>query len=108
MNALKISLIFLLLTTGVFAAGPDENGISGRFFNVSVADLLAVHARISGRPIAASAEVKAIQAGINLRLKNEYRADALRRIEQALIEQAGVRISREADGSVSARRVDAK
>lgn len=108
MNALKVSLIFLLLMAGVFAGGPDENGISGRFFNAPVTDLLVVHARISGQPIAASAEVKAIKAGINLSLKNESKAGALRRIEQALLEQAGVQISRETDGSVLARKVGAK
>lgn len=108
MKALTILLTLHLFVSGVLAGTDAGAPVSGRFFNMPVAEVLKVHGQLSGTPIAVPKELKEQKVGLTFTIDKKTKDEALRLIEQVLAEQAGVEIIRAPDGNLVARRIESR
>jgi len=106
MKALTILVMVFLLFLSALASEEAGKPVSGRFFNMPVSAVLKVHGRLSGTPVAVSAELLSKKPGLTFTLNKLPKDEALRVIERELAMQAGVEIVRAPDGTLFARRIE--
>jgi hypothetical protein len=105
MSALKylLAIVMALAVTLPAKAAPDDISLVLTAAPPSV--IINLYEKISGTPIAVADEVNAINTGVNLQIVNQKRDAALKTIEEALDQQAGIEIVHEKDGSLSAHKM---
>ena len=90
----KIFLLILMASLMAFRSFcADEARGNINFENVPVEKVLEVYKPLSGRELVISSDLKGYHPGINLRLSDASKTEALKAIETALLEQAGVVIT---------------
>jgi type II secretory pathway component GspD/PulD (secretin) len=88
----KISLLVLVFSFVSFAAlsADEPESFSYNFKNVPLNQVLDMFKNLSGRELLISSDVGRIQADITLSEQNITKADAVKRFEKVLLEQARI------------------
>jgi hypothetical protein len=75
-------------------AAPSTIGYSFNFTNVDVRQVLEIYQQIIGVDLSISPEVNRLNASINLKLDKVSKAEAIKQLEQALLEQSRIAITK--------------
>ena len=103
MKILRLILILFMSISGVIYAA--SNDVSAVMSDMPVSSFLDLYEAWSGKKVVAPKEIRTMRGALSVKIEKRSKEEALRILEDTLLQQAGIQIVHAPDGTISARKV---